>query len=459
MDYKEKYEMALEYLQEILSSGEDSIKMSRLQLRLQGIFPELAESEDERIRKDCIKYLDWEYKHCPLDKDRMKIEKCIVWLEKQGQQKTNDRAESKFKVGDWVFIEQIDNIINGPYKIKEVNDYGYVLDSIREIALPFTSEHCMRLWTIQDSKNGDVLVDEDNNIGIYKKLEDDCWDSYIYLGCDNRLYGFSIGGSHIQNNTKPATKEQRDLLFSKMKEAGYEWDNENLVPKKIEQEWIPKTGDTIKKKETTEPLYMICNGDNYGFFCIKLMDSDSGKYYFTSETLKGYELVKRLKSTPTEEEMIEILRTEYEKGRADALIDKVEPTPIFRIGDILKRKGREYTFMVDRIQGGYYYCDRNNGAYFPIEEQDNWELVEQNHIWSEEDELQMQRIIDLLPGLTIRHNWLRSLKYRYTWKPSDEQIYWLKWAIGRLPDTEKANEAESVLEELLEDLKERNSYE
>ena len=57
MDYKEKYEMALEGIQEILSSGEDSIKMSRLQLRLQGIFPELKEGEDERIRKSIIGFL------------------------------------------------------------------------------------------------------------------------------------------------------------------------------------------------------------------------------------------------------------------------------------------------------------------------------------------------------------------------------------------------------------------
>lgn len=48
-DYKEKYEMALEGVQEILSSGQDSIKMSQLALRLHGIFPELKESEDENF--------------------------------------------------------------------------------------------------------------------------------------------------------------------------------------------------------------------------------------------------------------------------------------------------------------------------------------------------------------------------------------------------------------------------
>ena len=59
---------------------------------------------------------------------------------------------------------------------------------------------------------------------------------------------------------------------------------------------------------------------------------------------------------------------------------EIEPTPIFKIGNILKRKGKDYTFRVDRIQGGYYHCDRNHGAFFPIEEQCNWELVEQNPI-------------------------------------------------------------------------------
>ena len=56
---------------------------------------------------------------------------------------------------------------------------------------------------------------------------------------------------------------------------------------------------------------------------------------------------------------------------------EIETTPIFRIGDILKRKGKDYIFIVDRIQGGYYHCDHNAGAFFPIEKQDNWELVEQ----------------------------------------------------------------------------------
>lgn len=84
MDFKEKYEMALEGIQEILSSGSDSIKMSRLRLRLQGFFPELkeSESEDERIRKWLIAQLKVKSDGTNSDLDLM-IEKAIAWLENQ----------------------------------------------------------------------------------------------------------------------------------------------------------------------------------------------------------------------------------------------------------------------------------------------------------------------------------------------------------------------------------------
>ena len=85
MDYKEKYEMALEGIQEILDSGEDSIKMSRLQLRLQGIFPELRETEDKKIRKWIIDDITFNMNNEPLHNSeyRKKAEKAIAWLEKQ----------------------------------------------------------------------------------------------------------------------------------------------------------------------------------------------------------------------------------------------------------------------------------------------------------------------------------------------------------------------------------------
>lgn len=79
--------MALETIQEILDSGSDSIKMSRLRLRLQSVFPELKESEDNRMREWCISH----FRACSrVAKDNAEYKeylnnKVIPWLEKQGE--------------------------------------------------------------------------------------------------------------------------------------------------------------------------------------------------------------------------------------------------------------------------------------------------------------------------------------------------------------------------------------
>ena len=181
--------------------------------------------------------------------------------------------------------------------------------------------------------------------------------------------------------------------------------------------------------------------------------------------------------------------------------DKVEPK--FKVGQTIIYKGNKNIAptkitISDIVKGQYW--DRFSCCILPISDQDNWELVEQKPAeWSEEDLVRIENCISLIgktgdgevkwlkdlkdrvqpqqkqewseeddiwlnnlichfeTGLSIEHervaSWLKSLKDRYAWKPSDEQLYWIKWVAGRLPDTEKANEAEAVLEELLEELK------
>ena len=117
MDYKEKYEMALEGIQEILSSGEDSIKMSRLQLRLQGIFPELQESEGEKIRKYilkcCEETIEANDRGLELSMDTTK--KLKNWLEKQSQVKEfpiSQHENKTCKENDGSLTSEDENIRN-----------------------------------------------------------------------------------------------------------------------------------------------------------------------------------------------------------------------------------------------------------------------------------------------------------------------------------------------------------
>ena len=52
-----------------------------------------------------------------------------------------------------------------------------------------------------------------------------------HIGKPNTGIGFIEENKNIIH---PATKEQRELLFAKMKEAGYEWNAEKKEVKKIE---------------------------------------------------------------------------------------------------------------------------------------------------------------------------------------------------------------------------------
>ena len=63
------------------------------------IFPELKESEDERIRKEMIFYFTEEIPQCSIQEHADKMKEFIVWLEKQGQ---HANFLSKIQVGDKV---------------------------------------------------------------------------------------------------------------------------------------------------------------------------------------------------------------------------------------------------------------------------------------------------------------------------------------------------------------------
>ena len=192
---------------------------------IERIFPELKEGDDERIKKNCIHFLELQKQHHAAT---FEIEECIAWLEKQC--KNYAEKTPRFDVGDWVVFIKYKSV----YQVEKKENYEYTLRHILggSMCLPFSNEKLTREWTIKDAKDCDVLVDEYNNIGIFKKCEDTYWHSYIYLGCDGKLRGFSIGGIHKQTDTNPSTKEQRDALMKAMNDAGYEWDSEKKELKK-----------------------------------------------------------------------------------------------------------------------------------------------------------------------------------------------------------------------------------
>jgi hypothetical protein len=154
-------------------------------------------------------------------------------LENQGEQKSADKVEPKFKVGDW--------IANGNSVLHITNmDYGFYQfeDSYEAICIIDEKYH---LWTIQDAKDGDVLAAKSGNrIFLYNGNCDlrhrPCAYCGTYKGFSEILFSkCAIGNYFTDEDVYPATKKQRNLLFQKMKESGYEWDAEKKELKEIEQ--------------------------------------------------------------------------------------------------------------------------------------------------------------------------------------------------------------------------------
>ena len=270
-NYRQKYEQALERAKGMYEQG-------MMPERIEYIFPELKESEDERIRKELIMFLE-----CCQDTRLIgnnKRDKWILWLEDKvepkfkvgdtiintyfrwdGNRRIREITDGKyifddgsyinikeqdeweldewilclenkpkFKVGDWVVRNYTnhDKIVNKVINVNQFDaeTYGYKLDDGSYFSGSFEKEY--RLWSIEDAENGDVLCYKDDILlldyyFLFNKVG--CHCCYTNKGfIPHNIYSFTKADF---DKIHPATKEQCYFLFSKMKEAGYKWDSKN----------------------------------------------------------------------------------------------------------------------------------------------------------------------------------------------------------------------------------------
>ena len=144
----------------------------------------------------------------------------------------------KFKEGDLLVHNSSNTRIISVVDVSE--KYGYqVQDGGSRHHLSFNVvESEYHLWSIQDAKDGDVLATDNGWTCIFKAFDGCVFSSYCFM--DSQKWFCEFGSeahtldSRINGNIHPATKEQRDLLFQKMKEAGYQWDANKKELRKIQ---------------------------------------------------------------------------------------------------------------------------------------------------------------------------------------------------------------------------------
>ena len=196
---------------------------------IEQIFPELKESEDERVRKNLIELFhdtvsnDEIFSDYGLDKTEV-----LAWLEKQGEQESVDKVESKFKIGDWVVYNRTDHS-REVMQIYDIRDNRYYFNDNTHFSW-FVKEcnEKSHLWSVKEAKEGDVLATKSGKPFIFKGFLDKFHPNSPVACCgidnsDNFYVGVSMN-RWTDGKVYPANKEQCDTLFARMKKEGYQWD-------------------------------------------------------------------------------------------------------------------------------------------------------------------------------------------------------------------------------------------
>ena len=160
----------------------------------------------------------------------------------KNEQKTADKVEPKFKVGDWIISSVL-----GTAHIIGTNDSNEFQLEYTDGKQKFSSidyvNYAYDKWTINNVKDGDVLFTSSSACSdtfVFKSI-DEKGNAECYFAYDSED-GFTEGKYHFigsASDCNPATKAQRDFLIKVMTNAGYEWDVDkkelnklDLVPNK-----------------------------------------------------------------------------------------------------------------------------------------------------------------------------------------------------------------------------------
>lgn len=153
---------------------------------------------------------------------------------KKIEQNPTYKVEPKFKIGDWVVFNNCHQSI---YQVEKIEDGYYILRHTHggTFRVCILHDENLRLWSIEDANDGDVLLtkecEEPKIVFILKasRVPKNCVCSYY---CYYNIMYPDFATDEVKGciapkcaDLIPATKEQRDILFQKIKEAGYEWDS------------------------------------------------------------------------------------------------------------------------------------------------------------------------------------------------------------------------------------------
>ena len=196
-----------------------------------------------------------------------RIRKAVKAIKEEKIDNAN-KVEPKFKVGEWI----VDNEDGDFFEVTKVRSHTYHLLSQEgeEFDIPLFEEENYHKFSIQDSKDGDVLAAGEKWTCIFKSTKGNNFSSYCWI--DTTGYFFSCGSEahtlddRINGKLHPATKEQCDKLLKAMTDAGWQFDFEKKELKKVEQSPVWSEEDKNFMHDTISNLIELKDryGEGYG---------------------------------------------------------------------------------------------------------------------------------------------------------------------------------------------------
>jgi hypothetical protein len=226
IDYKEKYEQAMERARQFFKKPylEDSAGIVGY------IFPELAESKDERIRKRLVEYFEGYYDGFATDRNHvnvhwegLEVKEVLAWLEKQG--KTSPILSNSSNIGKVEQKPAEDRYMEG--YLNGINDASKTLKSAgwSEEDKIRLDRICKTLWK---NRKGDTdeIFQQEQDVDWLKSLKD-----------------------RVQPQSQPTWSEEDEEMFDYALDMieWYSGKNENRV--RLVSDWLKSLKQRLEEQQ------------------------------------------------------------------------------------------------------------------------------------------------------------------------------------------------------------------
>ena len=423
MDYEKKYKEALERAKNTIEVNQAIPDIVEC---VESLFPELTESGEEKIRKEITEFFK-NYSEKGTWKAIPDVKKWIDWLEKQAEQKLAKQPHSyelEEEIEEWLGCEAFPEGTN-------ITPLPKAMEIVRETANHFYDfgRKQQAIRNIQCT-NSQVITPE----------------SYINEG----------------------QKKGIQMVLDNPKEYGLQKPADKVEPKFHEGEWIVnRFGDVWHIDSFDKKNYQVSNGDKYCYFPIEkqnemhlwtISDAKDGDVlsYKDEISLYRHDIKNCTKQETTFGGFVYYCCYDGKRFVVDSLYSLTEQDKMDIHPATKEQRDQLEKAMAD---AGYRWNT----------DEKKMEKIEQKPAWSEKDDEMLDSIIEevryigdfpdyptkeeneLYDECLAKVEWLKSLKERYTWKPSDEQMAALDdFIYAKCPNIEKHG---AVVKSLYQDLK------